>query len=161
MDWTLLVFGTATFAAYGLLSIVRPETASASLETAFDMFLQAMPWIVISMCAAGLLTQLLDPRLIARMLGQEAGLRGVFTGALLGIFGTGSRWAMYPIAAGLLEADASLGAVFSFVTSWQLVSLTRLPAEIPFFGVHFSLLRVLLSVLLAFVGGTLIQLFRL
>lgn len=161
MDFVLVVFGIVTLAAYGLLAMIHPEAASGGLETALDMFIQAAPWIVVSMFAAGLLTQVLDPRWIASWLGEDAGLRGVFTGALLGLFGTGSRWAMYPIAAGMMEADASLGAVFAFVTSWQLVSITRLPAEVPFFGIHFTVMRALLSLLLAFAGGFLVYTFRL
>lgn len=159
MDRMLVSMGIATLLGYLLLGFYRPHVASQGLSSAVDMFVQAIPWIVVSMFAAGLLAQLLHPPTIARWLGRESGLSGILIAALLGLFGTGSRWAMYPLAAGLLAANAGPGAVFAFVTSWQLVSLTRLPAEIPFYGPQFTIIRAIASVCLAVIGGVFIDRF--
>ncbi|MCL6637945.1 MAG: permease, partial [Alicyclobacillus sp.] len=123
MDRVLLTFAVATAAGYLYTAVVHPAWADQALETALEMFWQSLPWIVVSMFMAGLLFLLFDPETLARALGREAGWSGWVLGALLGMAGTGSRWAMYPLAASLLAAKASPGAVFSFVTSWQLVSL--------------------------------------
>lgn len=159
MDKSLITVGVLTLVGYVLLGVLRPSTAAHGLETTTEMFLQAAPWIIVSMFAAGLLAQLVSPHIIAKWLGRESGILSVFLGALLGAFGTGSRWAAYPLAAGLLSANASPGAVFAFMTTWQLVSVPRLPAEVPFLGLNFTILRAVLSVVVAIVGGLLIEWF--
>lgn len=153
MDKTLVYLGIATCIGYAFLGVVRPSVASGGLEATFDMFAQAIPWIIVSMFAAGLVSQLIHPATVARLFGPQTGLWGIFLAAGLGLLGTGSRWAVYPLAAGLLAANATPGAVFAFMTSWQLVSLPRLPAEIPFLGFRFTVVRTIVSVFIAMIGG--------
>lgn len=159
VDKSLIATGILTLLGYLLFLFLRPSIAAEGLEATTDMFVKALPWIIVSMFAAGLLAQLVSPTVVARWLGRESGTLGVFVGALLGAFGTGSRWAVYPLAAGLLGANASAGAVFAFMTSWQLVSLPRLPAEFPFLGIPFTILRAVMSLIVAIVGGLLIEWF--
>ncbi|EPZ48927.1 permease [Alicyclobacillus acidoterrestris] len=155
MEKTLIYLGGATLIAYLALALIRPGVAADGLESSLEMLLQSTPWIVVSMFTAGLISELVDPALVARLFGAESGILGIFIAAVLGAFGTGSRWAMYPLAAGLLAANATPGAVFAFMTSWQLVSVTRLPAELPFLGMRFTVYRTVISILMAFIGGML------
>jgi uncharacterized membrane protein YraQ (UPF0718 family) len=157
MDRILVSIILVTLGSYILLAMVRPQAAVDGLNVTAEMFVQALPWMLVSMFLAGLLSQFMHTEWIARWLGKEAGLSGIVLGALLGLCGTGSRWAVYPLAAGLIAAKASPGSVFSFVTSWQLISLTRLPAEIPFYGETFTLVRAVVSFLLAILGGILVD----
>lgn len=157
MDKVLLVFWGLTLAAYGILSLVWPQPAREGLSQAGEMLLSALPWMIVSMLAAGLLAQFFEAASVARWLGQKSGIVGVLIGAMLGLLGTGSRWAAYPLAASLIAAEAGLGPVFAFMTSWQLVSLTRLPAEVPFFGVRFTVIRAVMSFVVAVIGGILVD----
>ena len=157
MDKTLVAMGVLTLAAYLFLTVFRPETAAHGLESTVDMFVKAAPWIIVSMFAAGLMEQLIRAESVAHFLGRGLGPLGVVVGAVLGLFGTGSRWAVYPLAMGLLTTEANPGAVFAFMTTWQLVSLPRLPAEFPFLGVQFTFLRAVVSVLVAVLGGLLVD----
>jgi uncharacterized membrane protein YraQ (UPF0718 family) len=157
MDRMLVSLILVTLGAYAVLAVVRPHAAIDGLSTSAEMFIQALPWMLASMFLAGLLAQFLNTDWIARWLGKEAGFGGIVLGALLGMCGTGSRWAMYPLAAGLIAAEASPGSVFSFVTSWQLVSLTRIPAEVPFYGETFTFVRAVMSFALAILGGVLVE----
>jgi len=159
LDKVLLSVGAFTLLGYVLLAIIRPSMAAKGLDATADMFMQSVPWIIVSMFAAGLLAQLFDPAVIAKWFGRDSGLIGIILGAILGLFGTGSRWAVYPLAAGLLAADASPGAVFAFMTSWQLVSLPRLPAEIPFLGMEFTIYRAIASVIVSVLGGIILNVF--
>jgi uncharacterized membrane protein YraQ (UPF0718 family) len=153
----LIGLGAVTILGYLFLAIVRPEIASEGLESTAEMFTQSIPWIIVSLFAAGLIAQFFQPATIARWLGRESGIGGIVLGALLGMCGTGSRWAMYPLATGLLAAQASPGSVFAFVTSWQLLSLPRLPAEIPFYGLRFAILRAIVSLFIAILGGMIVE----
>jgi len=160
VDIVLIAMAIATLLAYLVTGAQRPQLAVHGLDASVEMFLQALPWIIVSMFAAGLLSQWFQPAVIARWLGRDSGVSGVVIGALLGMCGTGSRWAMYPLAAGLLTADASPGSVFAFVTTWQLVSLPRLPAELPFYGTEFAVIRAITSILLSIAGGIVINQFK-
>ncbi|GMA52433.1 hypothetical protein GCM10025857_37900 [Alicyclobacillus contaminans] len=157
MDRLLVGFALVTLSAYVAAFFHRPQLAGAGLATTAELFVQALPWLVVSTFAAGILSQTFSAEWIAQWLGEDAGLAGVLVGALLGMFGTGSRWALYPLAAGLLAAESSPGAVFSFVTTWQLVSLPRLPAELPFYGAEFTVVRAVVSVGVAILGGVVIN----
>jgi uncharacterized membrane protein YraQ (UPF0718 family) len=153
VDKVLVMIASLTALGYVLLGFLRPKLAMEGLDSTVEMLLQSAPWIIVSLFAAGLMAQFFHAELVARWFGKDAGVWGIVLAAILGLFGTGSRWAVYPLAAGLLTADASPGAVFAFLTSWQLVSLPRLPAEIPFLGVRFTLLRAAMSLFIAILGG--------
>jgi len=157
MDKTLVILGICTAIAYVIFGFLRPQLAAGGLDESAQTFLQSIPWIIVSIFAAGLVSQFLNPALIARYLSRDAGLKAIVIGASMGLLGTGSRWAVYPLAAGLISAEASYGAVFAFVTTWQLVSLPRVPAEIPFFGTDFTIIRAVMSFFIAIIGGILVE----
>ncbi|GMA55822.1 hypothetical protein C7445_11172 [Alicyclobacillus sacchari] len=157
MDKTLIGLAAVTAAGYAICAGARPEVAAEGWNEAIDMLVNAIPWILVSMFAAGLAAQLFDSAAIALWLGPQSGVIGITLAALMGLVGTGSRFAVYPLAAGLLAADAAPGAVFAFMTSWQLISLTRLPAELPFFGIRYTALKTAVSLLMAIAGGVAFQ----
>jgi uncharacterized membrane protein YraQ (UPF0718 family) len=157
VDRILISLAVCTAFAYLAMAFVRPDMAAKGFDATAEMFVQSIPWIIVSLFAAGLISQFFQTAVIARWLGRESGFGGIVVGALLGMCGTGSRWAMYPIAASLLAAEASPGSVFAFVTSWQLLALPRLPAEIPFYGVRFAILRAIVSLLIAIIGGVILE----
>ena len=157
MDRTLVWIAAATGVGYVLACVQEPTDALEAAQSSLGMLAQSLPWIVVSMFLAGLVSQWLEPELVARWLGREAGIAGIVFGAVLGMLGTGSRFAVYPLAVSLLAADASPGAVVAFTTSWQLTSLARLPAEFPFFGVPFALVRFAISLVISVAGGLLFE----
>lgn len=157
VDKILIGLGIGTAAGYLAMAVFRPEIASDGLDSTAEMFVQSIPWIIVSLFTAGLMTQFFQPATVGRWLGRESGFTGIVLGALLGMCGTGSRWAMYPLAAGMLAAEASPGPVFAFVTTWQLLSLPRLPAEIPFYGLRFAVMRAIVSLLIAIIGGVILE----
>lgn len=157
MDRTLVWIAAATGVGYVLACVQEPTDALEAAQSSLGMLAQSLPWIVVSMFLAGLVSQWLEPELVARWLGREAGIAGIVFGALLGMLGTGSRFSVYPLAVSLLAADASPGAVVAFTTSWQLTSLARLPAEFPFFGVPFALVRFAISLVISVAGGVLFE----
>nr|WP_242549207.1 permease [Alicyclobacillus mali (ex Roth et al. 2021)] len=153
----MLWIAAATGLGYALASAQEPSDALEAARSSVGMLAQSLPWIVVSMFLAGLVSQWLEPELVAKWLGREAGIAGIAFGAILGVLGTGSRFAVYPLAVSLLAADASPGAVVAFTTSWQLTSLARLPAEFPFFGIPFTLVRFVVSLLISVAGGVLFE----
>lgn len=135
-----------------------PSIAFHGVQSAWLMFVKALPWIAVSMLIAGLLERSFDRNLLYKWFGPGAGIKGVILATLIGSIGTGSRWGAYPLAAAMLAAGASAPSVMAFTTSWMLISIPRLASEFPFLGVKLTITRMLLSYVAAFVAGGLIML---
>jgi uncharacterized membrane protein YraQ (UPF0718 family) len=90
---------------------------------------------------------------IVNLLGKEAGLKGIALGSFLGSVVPGGPYVVFPLLGGLYRAGAGVGTVIAFVTAWALISLSRIPMEIPFLGTKIVALRLVLSLILPLVLG--------
>jgi len=86
--------------------------------------------LLASFLIAGLVQVLIPKEMIARWLGNQAGIKGIFIGCVAGGLIPGSPYAVFPIAGGLYQAGAGLGAMVGFISAWSLWSVSRLPVEI-------------------------------
>ncbi len=137
----------------------NPAMALHSAQSAWLMFTKAFPWMAVSMLIAGLLERSIDRHLLYRFFGAHSGFRGVLLATLLGSLGTGSRWGVYPLAAAMLAAQASLPSVMAFTTSWMLISIPRSASEFPFFGIRLTFARMALSYAVSILAGVIMLLF--
>ncbi|MCY0875806.1 MAG: permease [Firmicutes bacterium] len=154
MDDAILVGFSFTISGIYLLLFWRnPHMALHSVQSAWLMFAKALPWMSVSLLMAGLMEGALQKSVIVRLFGADSGVKGVLLAAALGALGTGSRWGVYPLAAAMLSAQASLASVMTFTTSWMLISIPRSASEFPFFGVRLTFLRMLLSFGAALIVG--------
>ena len=137
----------------------NPAMALHGTQSAWLMFTKALPWMTVSMLIAGLLERSIDRHLLYRLFGAHSGFRGVFLATILGSLGTGSRWGVYPLAAAMLAARASLPSVMAFTTSWMLISIPRSASEFPFFGIRLTFVRMALSFAISILAGLIMLLF--
>jgi hypothetical protein len=107
------------------------------LESDFALLGGMVPRVLAG-CLIGTFVTLVLPReVVARWVGHESGLAGLAVGAFFGI-------------------GADVGAVVAFVTSWTLVGYTRaLVWELPFFGGHFVIWRIIEALPLPIIAGLL------
>lgn len=123
-----------------------------------DLWLLAevLPKVVAGCLIAVFITFLMPRETVARWVGSESGLAGLTIAAVIGAIVPGGPFTIYPIAGAFFVMGADIGAVVAFVTSWTLIGLTRaLVWEMAFFGPHFVLWRIALSLLLPFFAGLL------
>jgi uncharacterized membrane protein YraQ (UPF0718 family) len=105
------------------------------------------------------LARLLPRELVAKWIGAESGIAGLFIATLLGAVLPGGPITIYPVASAFLLVGADIGATIAFITSWTLLGYTRaLVWEIPFFGIDFVVWRSLISLPLPIVAGILARL---
>jgi uncharacterized membrane protein YraQ (UPF0718 family) len=105
------------------------------------------------------LARLLPRELVAKWIGAESGILGLFIATLLGAVLPGGPITIYPVASALLFVGADLGATVAFITSWTLLGYTRaLVWEIPFFGFDYVMWRSLFSLPLPIIAGLLARL---
>ncbi|HOH58491.1 MAG TPA: permease [Bacilli bacterium] len=97
------------------------------------------------------------PERTKRILGKYKGIWANFIGALLGTVTPFCSCSSIPIFIGFTRAGLSSGITFSFLISSPLVDLGSLMLLVGFFGWNVAIIYVVVGLLLAVVGGTIIE----
>lgn len=112
------------------------------LKAALDMTIQVLPLLIFAFIIAGMVQVLVPNEFLARWIGQESGMRGIFIGTVAGGIMPGGPYVSLPIAGGLLKSGASIGTMVAFLTGWSLWAIGRLPMDIGILGWKVSLIRL-------------------
>lgn len=97
------------------------------------------------------------PERTKQLLGGMKGIRGNTLGALLGTLTPFCSCSSIPIFMGFTAARLPIGVTFSFLISSPLVDLASVLILISFFGIRVALAYVLVGLVIAILGGTLID----
>lgn len=127
------------------------------LRAGFTMFYTILPLLIFAFIVAGLAQVIIPKEMVARLVGAESGLKGIFIGAVAGALTPGGPFISFPIAAGLLRAGASVGPIVAFVTGWLILAVTRLPLEVGMIGWKFTMIRLASSFFIPPIAGIIAQ----
>lgn len=97
------------------------------------------------------------PERTKKMLGGIKGVKGNILGALLGTITPFCSCSSIPIFIGFTSAGLPLGITFSFLISSPLVDLASLLLLMSFFGAKIAIAYVIVGLILAVIGGTMID----
>ncbi|MDD2376706.1 MAG: permease [Clostridia bacterium] len=97
------------------------------------------------------------PERTKKILGKFKGIKGNIMGALLGTITPFCSCSSIPIFIGFTSAGLPLGITFSFLISSPLVDIASLLILISFFGIKIGIIYVLIGLVLAVIGGTIID----
>lgn len=97
------------------------------------------------------------PERTKKILGNIKGIKGNILGALLGTITPFCSCSSIPIFIGFTSAGLPLGITFSFLISSPMVDLASLLLLMSFFGAKIAIAYVVVGLILAVVGGTLIE----
>jgi len=143
-----IVCGTAVLLRDGRQTFLAAATDSLGLLA----FLA--PQVLAGLIIGGVLQQFLPRERVARSLGSQSGMRGLFFAAGLGLITPGGPFTSFPLVYALFVAGADIGALVAYVTAWSIVGIHRiLVFEAPFLGLDLSLLRFLVSLPLPIIAG--------
>lgn len=161
MNYVVIGFVVAAVLMYAIAFVISPEIVGEGLKISFrtlaDPSIGLIPLILSATLIAGLAQAAIPKEVISSFLGEEAGLKGIGLGTLLGIVMPGSPYAIFPLVGGLYKAGAGVGTIIAFISAWSLVSLSRIPTEIPFLGTKIVAVRILVSLIFSIVLGILGQ----
>jgi uncharacterized membrane protein YraQ (UPF0718 family) len=157
MDTTVLVLAAAAVVLLALAFRQGPSVALDGLLAAWRTLRRNLLLLVLGFVLAGLVQVLIPKDLITRWLGEEAGIKGVFIGCLVGGLVPGSPYATFPLVASLYHAGASLGAVVGFVSAWALWSVSRLPLEMALIDPRPALIRYAVTFVVPPIAGLLAE----
>ncbi|MFZ7120187.1 MAG: permease [Eubacteriaceae bacterium] len=97
------------------------------------------------------------PERTKKILGNISGVKGNVLGALLGTITPFCSCSSIPIFIGFTSAGLPLGIIFSFLISSPLVDLASLLILMSFFGAKIAIAYVIVGLILAVLGGTIID----
>ncbi|MGV8984084.1 permease [Clostridium sp.] len=97
------------------------------------------------------------PERTKKLLGNIKGIKGNILGALLGTITPFCSCSSIPIFIGFNAAGLPLGITFSFLISSPLVDLASLLILMSFFGAKIAIAYVVVGLILAVIGGTIID----
>ena len=97
------------------------------------------------------------PEKTKKILGRFKGIKGNILGALLGTVTPFCNCSSIPIFIGFTSAGLPLGITFSFLISSPMVDIASLLLLMSFFGVKIAITYVVVGLILAVIGGTLIE----
>lgn len=97
------------------------------------------------------------PEKTKKILGGIKGIKGNILGALLGTVTPFCSCSSIPIFIGFTSAGLPLGVTFSFLISSPLVDLGSLLILMSFFGAKIAIAYVIVGLVLAVIGGTIID----
>ena len=97
------------------------------------------------------------PERTKKILGKFKGIKGNILGALLGTVTPFCSCSSIPIFIGFTSAGLPLGVTFSFLISSPMVDIASLLLLMSFFGAKIAIAYVVVGLVLAVVGGTIIE----
>ena len=161
MNYIVIGFAFVAVLMYAIAFAFNPETVGEglkiSVKTLTDPNIGLIPLVISATLIAGLAQAAVPKEALSGFLGEESGLKGIGLGSLLGFVIPGSPYAIFPLVGGLYKAGAGVGTIIAFVSAWSLVSISRIPAEIPFLGTKIVAVRIIVSFTIPIVLGILGQ----
>lgn len=140
----------------GLL-FIEPMIGKKSLEITWNSVLEMMSILPVIFILLGLLDVWVDRATMMKYTGKESGLKGALISFILGAAAAGPLYAAFPIATVMMKKGSSLFNIFIFIGTWSTAKIPMLTFEAVNLGVHYALLRLVLSILGIFTIATILS----
>ena len=145
----LLYAGLALAGSPGILS---------ALHKALEILKTLLPILAVVVIISGGINYFLKPKALAKHLGEESGLRGWMIALGAGVLSHGPMYAWYPVIAELRRHGMRDGLVAAFFYA-RAIKVPLLPMMVAYFGLDFTVLLTLLTLLAAWGQGVIMDLF--
>lgn len=145
----------------GISGVYEESAWQSKFQNAIQFFIYDFIKIGILLCmlifAISYIQSYFPPERTKKILGKYHGIGANIIGALLGTVTPFCSCSSIPIFIGFTRAGLSSGVTFSFLISSPLVDLGSLMLLVGFFGWPIAIAYVLVGLILAVVGGTIIE----
>jgi uncharacterized membrane protein YraQ (UPF0718 family) len=132
----------------------QPAAHRPALRATSDFLKPMMFRLPLAIIAAGFLGALLPQALVAGLLGDGSGLRGLLLASLLGGLLPGGPMVTFPLIVTVWQAGAGTAAMVAMLTAWSVYAFHRILAfEWPMMGWRFVVFRLIVSVGLPLLAG--------
>lgn len=161
MQNSSMLITTIVMAILSLIAFFIAYNKGKHLEgfvIAKDLTIQVLPLLIFAFILAGMFQVLIPTDLIAKWIGKESGLKGIFIGTIAGALLPGGPYVTLPVVVGLAKIGASIPVLVAMLTGWSLIALARLPMEIGIIGPKLALIRLASVVIFAPLAGLMAKL---
>ncbi|EEG79057.1 permease [Dethiobacter alkaliphilus] len=159
MTTTILILAALALALFIAALRRKDGSHTEGLASGAKLFYSYLPLLLLAFLAAGLLQVALPPELISGWLGAEAGWRGILIGSFSGMLVAAGPYVSFPIFASIMQGGAGIGTVVALVTSWSLLTFSKLPFELAVLGPKFTVVRITIVILMPPIAGFLAHIF--
>jgi len=142
---------------YLLAFLLNPSTGKASALAAFNTLKMIAPILIVVFFLMALLNTFLNPKKIAKHLGEESGFKGWLIALTGGILSHGPGYIWYPMLSDLRQHGARDGLIVAFFYV-RSIKLPWLPLMVTYFGFTFTILLTLLIIISALLQGIIVNL---
>ena len=143
----LLYLGLALAGSSGVLPALHK--ALGVLET-------LLPILAVAVIISGAINYFLNPKVLEKHLGGESGIRGWIIVLGAGVLSHGPMYAWYPVIAQLRRHGVRDGLVAAFFYA-RAIKVPLLPMMVAYFGLDFTVVLTLLTLLAAWGQGLVID----
>lgn len=142
---------------FAVLSATSPSKGLATLQNTF-YFLKEMLFIMpVIFILTALIDSWIPKKKIKSTLGKDAGFKGNLFAFLLGSVSAGPIYAAFPICSILYKKGASLKNISILLSSWAVIKIPMLLNEGKFLGIHFMLIRWVLTLISIYTIATILN----
>jgi len=140
------------------LALAGSPGALKAWRQSLEILETLLPILGVVVFIAGGINYLLDPRSLAKHLGDESGARGWMIALGAGVLSHGPMYAWYPVIAELRRHGMRDGLVAAFFYA-RAIKVPLLPMMAAYFGVDFTVILTLLTLLAAWGQGMMLEAF--
>ncbi len=137
---------------YGGAYLWDASRAFKSLEGFAHILGTLIPILIVVTVLTALINRFIDPKSLARHLGEESGVKRWIIALSAGVVSHGPMYAWYPMIQGLREKGARDGLLIAFFYA-RAVKVALLPMMVAYFGLTFTVVLTLLTLLAAWGQG--------
>lgn len=124
----------------------NPKSLKKSFIKALFNFISITPIIFGVLLLLGLFQNYITTLMLKTLFGFST-FSDILSGTLFGSISSGHPITSYIIAEELLESGVSLYAAIALVLAWVTLGIIQLPAEVSVFGIKFTLLKNILTLI--------------
>jgi len=154
--WISLYFLGLVIILYLFIFGLNIENAYNSLKASGDIFVKLIPVLFLVVFLMGLLNYFLRPKAISKYLGKDSGARGWILAVLAGIISHGPIYAWYPLLKELRKQGMRQGLAAVFLYN-RAIKIPLLPVMIYYFGIAFTVILLVFTVIASLVEGKVID----
>ncbi|MCB9762782.1 MAG: permease [Alphaproteobacteria bacterium] len=155
MRAVLILLGVVLGALVVIAALKGGDTLNLAMRSTGRQLLGFAPIIVVAIAIAGFAEVLMPQELVERWLSDAAGWRGIAIAWAAGCLTPAGSIVGLPLVAALYRAGVGVGVLVTYVTSFTLLAMIRVPMEVGFIGWRLASLRVVCSLFLPPIAGLL------
>lgn len=141
---------------YIITAFLNSDSTFKALESTWGILKIITPILLIVIFVMALINKYLHPKILSQYLGDKSGKKGWIISSITGVLSHGPGYVWYPMLSDLRDHGVKEGLIVTFIYA-RSVKLPWLPVMVGYFGITFTIVLTLLTLLGAIIQGLIYQ----